>query len=457
MTAIAEIPTTEAKHSAAELYEFVQRQARARPLMLDVSPEGDGRQPIPVHRTGAATSLPTGLHRLLADRPYPQGRVEDSHSVYERLMATLAASGPQRFEVRSAVNPHRAYPSAHCFFAAQVFVLIGDAAWHFDSINYQLVSVTEPARDIAASVDEHSGASLVVAAHLGSIAERYQDLRWALSLCEAGHLGELLTQVGRAHGFAARNRSIDDDDALLNHLGLAADDGWIMTSAIDLGDSEPPVLASSTSSPQSRGPSLVADSDRDWESILFHRSAGQVNKGLTCVPDPLPPDSLESVGLALTEVVADTPEASDGGLDIYLVSQKAVGVEPGLYRLSDQGQWELRDSSVGMDLIQRAFHYPRSQMSVISCQAALLFVHDHEAQLAVAQPNQLRRRQVELGAAAQSAGFAMSAVGGFLRPARSFDPDLISHELGLPPGQLPGYLALLGVGRYRDLVLDVRP
>ena len=457
MTSIAEIPVAEAEHSAAELYEFVQRQARARPLMIDDSPDGDGRQSLRVRPAGPATSLPAGLHRLLSDRPYPHGHVEESHPIHERVMATLAASGPQRFEVRSAVNPHRAYPSAHCFFAAQVFVLIGDSAWHFDSVNHQLIQVTEPPSDFIDSVKAHGGASLVVAAHLGSIAERYRELRWALSLCEAGHLGELLTQVGRAHGFSVRNRSINDDDALLDHLGLAAADGWMMTGVIDLGDSDPAVLETSTGSPQQRGPSPVADSDRDWESILFHRSAGQVNKGLTCVPDPLPPGSLESVGRALSEVVGVTPEASEGGLDIYLVSQNAAEVEPGLYRLSDRGRWELRESSGGMDVIQRAFHYPVTQMSVISCQAALFFVHDHEAQLKVSQPNQLRRCQVELGAAAQSAGFAMSAVDGFLRPARSFNPDLISHEFKLPSGQLPGYLALLGVGRYRDLVLDVRP
>ncbi|MEU3307659.1 hypothetical protein [Nocardiopsis sp. NPDC006832] len=441
--------------TADGLLTFALRQAR--PGQLDIAPEGDGRTPVPVRPTGRAVDLPRGLHRLLSGAAYPNGTVPEATPVLRRVLGTIAASGPQRFEVRSAVNPHRAYPASHCFYTAQVFLLTDGAAWHYDVAGHRLWPVGPgPVGDLERELDGTGGAALAVIVHVPSLPLRYRELRWALSLCEAGHLTELLAEVGHAHGLPVREYPCDGE-ALFERLGLDPGDGWIQVGVVGLGTrSTPPEGAAGPV--RERGRSGVAASTSNWAEVLFERSAGRANKGFGAAPGPLPEGVAEAIGPALEQALGPAPRTPDrGGADVLLLAQRVPGLDPGCYRVRPGLSPERLGPGPGMEAVQRAYSYPPTQMDVAGCPAALLFVHDFEAQVAVGGEPLMREAQRQLGAAAQAVGMAMTALGVFLRPARSFDPDLLAAAFGLPEARLPSYLALLGVNRYTDLLLDVRP
>lgn len=464
-----------------DLLAFAETQAR--PLRLAIPPDGDDATPAPVRRAGAATPLPAGLHRLLDDVPYPRATVDERVPLATRVLGVLAGAGPQRFEARSAVNPHRGYPAAHCFFACEIFLRAGDAAWHYDPVGHRLVPVAGTgAADPAGAISRQGGAVLAVLAHLGGIPSRYRELRWALALCEAGHLTEQLALVAGAHRLAAAVRHDFPDAALLADLGCDPAQDWIPASVLEVGSArldltgaaEPPDTPATTDtalavdragwSTAPAGPATPKGLPEpaggaaalSWSELLFQRSAGRCNKGFTAAPGPLPPGAVADVARALTGTLGGQPEPERGGIQPILIVDRAGGLAPGSYLPDADGTLRRIGDGPGMAAVQRAFSYPMTEMSVLSCPAAVVFVVDHAGQLA-AGARRLRTAQLELGAAAQAAGFAITPHGGFLRPARSFDPDSLATELGLPPGRIPGYLALLGVNRFTDLLLDVRP
>ncbi|MDT0301905.1 nitroreductase family protein [Streptomonospora wellingtoniae] len=476
------------------LLAFAERQAR--PMRLGIDTDGDDRAPVPVRPPGGAVAdvaLPGGLHRDIGAAPYPRGRAPDGLPTHRRVFGVLAASGVQRFEVRSAVNPHRGYPAAHCFFAAQTFLLSGGAAWHFDTAGHRLRGVGDaaagPARAPAPeSIDAAGGAVLAVLCHPRSIPSRYRELRWALALCEAGHLAELLVQLARAYGLAVRVCRDFPDRAVLAAAGGGAE--WMPACLVELGaaraadalpvaeaDAEPgagpapedPALAvdrrawsGAPPSPADRtrpAPRPGAGTGRSWSRVVFERSSGHGNKGFTASPAPLAAAALDDAAAALADALGDQPGLGAGGIRTLLLAGRVAGRERGLYEIDRAGWTHALEagSEPGLGAVQRAFSYPLTQMSLTSCAAALVFTMDQRAQLARGGPRRLRTAQLDLGAAAQAAGLALSAHGAFLRPARSFDPDLLAADLRLPDDQLPGYIALVGVSRFTDLLLDVRP
>ncbi|GAB3996732.1 hypothetical protein GCM10029992_17650 [Glycomyces albus] len=315
---ILEAPLAGSRQTREQLLAFAERQAR--PLLLRIPTDGDDRERIPVPANGTPVPLPANLHRMLERTPYPRGRVSTETTVPHRIMGTIAASAPQRFEVRSAVNPHRAYPAAHCFYSAQIFLLAADAAWHYDAAAHRLVPV-------AGGGDlEHAlrhGAELAVVSHLGSIPTRYRELRWSLSLCEAGHLLELLARAGAAHRLSARTRRESPDAPLLERLGLRAEDGWIPAGVVELDpDTSTPDLA-----PEPDAPGM------SWAEVLFERTAGRANKGFGPAPVPLSAEAVDAVLGAIDEATDGLEPAADGGVDLFLTVRDATGLEPGCHRL----------------------------------------------------------------------------------------------------------------------------
>ncbi|MCC3765524.1 hypothetical protein K3N28_20900 [Glycomyces sp. TRM65418] len=414
----------------------------ARPLLLDIATDGDDRVRVPVEPTGPAVPLPAGLHRMLEDAAYPGGGVDSATPLRQRVLGTIAASAPQRFEVRSAVNPHRAYPAAHCFFSAQVFLLAAGGAWHYDAAGHRLWPVSDHA-DLDAALE--GGARLAVISHLGSIPTRYRELRWSLSLCEAGHLSELLAQAAHAHGLPVRLRHDLPDAPLLDRLGLRAADGWIPAAVIELGEA----------ADRPHRPAPAHRTGMSWSEVLFERSAGRANKGYTPAPVPLPAEAMAAVLRAVAETTAAVPTAAEGGIDFVLIARQVDGFEPGCYRL-EPGRPPRPVAGPDMAAVQRSFSYPPEQMAVSGCPAALLMICDHDAAIRAGGERGLRALQLQMGATAQAAGMSITPHRGFLRPARSFDPDPLAADLGLPSTQLPIYLALMGASRFIDLLLDVR-
>ncbi|WP_026928615.1 hypothetical protein [Glycomyces tenuis] len=427
--------------SDERLLAFAERQAR--PLLLGIPADGDDRVPVPVEATGPDVPLPPGLHRMLDSAPYPRGRVDSDVPVRTRVLGTIAAAAPQRFEVRSAVNPHRAYPAAHCFYSAQLFLLTAGGAWHYDASGHLLRPV---AGDAELDRELDGPASLAVVCHLGSVPTRYRELRWSLSLCEAGHLLELLAQVGSAHRLAVRTRRDLPDAALLDRLGLRARDGWTPAGAVELdapgeGGARPPAA----------GP----DTGMSWAQVLFERSAGRANKGFSPAPVPLAATAAEALLAAIGRAADGVPSAAESGVDVVLASRDVEGLDPGCHLIED-GRARRRIAGPDMDALQRSFAYPATQMSIAGCPAALLMITDHAAAVREGGERGLRLLQLRLGAIAQAAGMALTPHGGFLRPARSFDPDPLAAALRLEPTRLPAYVAPLGVNRFTDLLLDVR-
>lgn len=423
--------------TSEQLLAFAERQAR--PLLLRIPTDGDDRERVPVRPTGAPVPLPPNLHRLLESVPYPNGRVAPQTPVPYRVLGTIAAAAPQRFEVRSAVNPHRAYPAAHCFYSAQLFLLADEGAWHYDAAGHRLLPVSGRA-DLDRALER--GVELAVVCHLGGIPTRYRELRWSLSLCEAGHLLELLARAGAAHRLSARTDRAFADARLLDRIGLRAEDGWIPAGLIGLDED-----AEAAGEAPGPGPS--------WAEVLFERSAGRANKGFAPAPVPLPAEALEAVLRAVDETAAEAGPAAEGGVDVVLIARDAAGLEPGGYLL-EPGRPPRPVPAPDMGLVQRHFSYPPTQMAISGCPAALVMIGDHEAAIRSGGERGLRELQLRLGAVAQAAGMAITPHGGFLRPVRSFDPEPLAEALELPPTRLPVYLALMGANRFTDLLLDVR-
>ncbi|GAA4955063.1 hypothetical protein GCM10023224_45730 [Streptomonospora halophila] len=488
----APAPGTDRGWDDDRLLAFAELQAR--PMRLGIDTDGDDRAPVPVRPPAGAdadVALPGGLHRDIGEAAYPRGRAADGLPAHRRVFGVLAASGVQRFEVRSAVNPHRGYPAAHCFFAAQTFLLSGGAAWHFDTAGHRLRAVggaADPAQaPTPEAIDAAGGAVLAVLCHPRSIPSRYRELRWALALCEAGHLAELLVQLARAYGLPVRVCRDFPDRAVIAAIGGGAE--WMPACLVELGAAraadalpvaeaaepaaEPapgdPVLAvdrrawsGAPPSPADRTrpePRAGAGTGRSWSRVVFERSSGHGNKGFTASPVPLAEAALDDAAAALADALGGQRGLGAGGIRTLLLADRVAGRARGLYEIDRTGRTHPLEAepAPGLGAVQRAFSYPLTQMSVTSCAAALVFTMDQRAQLASGGARRLRTAQLDLGAAAQAAGLALSAHGAFLRPARSFDPDLLAADLRLPDDQLPGYIALVGVSRFTDLLLDVRP
>ncbi|KII00239.1 hypothetical protein LP52_02720 [Streptomonospora alba] len=500
-------PAPASDWSDEQLLAFADLQAR--PMRLGISTEGDDRAPVPVRPLpGPGVPLPGGLHRDLdaaADDDaaraaaavtdtgtvaYPHGRAAPDLPLHRRVLGVLAASGIQRFEARSAVNPHRGYPAAHCFYTAHTFLLADRAGWHFDTAGHRLRPVAaapEGTPGPADAVTAAGGAVLAIMCHPRSIPSRYRELRWALALCEAGHLAELLVQSARAYGLPVRLCRDFPDRAVAAAAGVDAGE-WMPACLVELGaaraedalpsadpDPDPgaapqdPVLAADRRAWGAAPPASLdrtacdprprpgAGTGRSWARVVFERSSGHGNKGFTASPAPLAGAALDDAAAALADALGAQSALGDGGIRTLLLADRIAERAPGLYEIDRAGRARLLGAGPGLAAVQRAFSYPLSQMSVTSCAAALVFTMDQHAQLIRRGPRRLRTAQLDLGAAAQAAGLALSAHGAFLRPARSFDPDLLAAELELPDDQLPGYIALLGTSRFTDLFLDVRP
>lgn len=475
----------------ARLLEFVERQAR--PAALGIELDGDGRVPVPVH-DGVAQPLPETRRRLLDHPAWPHCSIPEETPCSGRVLSLLGSCCVQRYESRSAVNPHRGYAAAHCFFSAHVFLLAGGNVWHLDTTGESLreVAALGPRVSPDSAIDFNGGAVLAVLVHPGSIPPRYRELRWALGLCEAGHLTELLVQVGRALGLAPRQRTDFDDAELLTAIGAEAGDEWIPAGLVELGAArtrdelsarpgdlhpghhESPCHDSVVAFDRaawSEAPGGVAV-DRShanpatttvattWADVVFERSAGRGNKGFTASPEPLGRDAVTAAMTALADTLGAQPAPAYGGIRALLLTQRVEGTPAGLHEMDARGSLRLLAAAGAgapdMRAMQRSFSYPEAQMSVRSCPAALILTTDHRGVVDAGGARRLRTAQLDLGAAAQSVGLAMTAHGGFARPARSFDPDVLAADLGLPAGELPAYIVLLGESRFTDLLLDLR-
>lgn len=490
------------------LRAFVHLQAR--PSRVAVALEGDGRPcaPVPQLPDDRCVPLPAGwatrqqhLTHPPRHRPGPpRATVTPDH-----VLDLVAAAAVQRLEPRSAVNPHRAYPAAHCFFAATVFVVADGCAWAFDPVRYCLVPVRggatgvpgserpgSPAERFRAAVETAQGALLVVLAQLEGMPERYHELRWSLVLSESGHVSELLVHGARAAGLTVRTQDHFVDAELLAALG-ARSPGLVPTTVLELGDvhtgeAVARVLGGTTpigDPPRPVGlPADLAQVDRQgwyaqdparpavdrthrgsspllgsagWTEVLFHRSAGRVNKGLTARPVPLSAQAAHDAVHAVAEVLVHEPPAHLGGVTAYLVADRVTGHEQGMHVITPRGQTELVGTVDGISALQAVFSYPRAQMAVDSCPAGLVLAVDYDRLLQHRGPRQLRISQLDIGRAFQAAGLALTLHDAFLRPARSYDTDRLAALLALPSGTLPIYVGLIGQSRFVDLLMDVRP
>lgn len=493
--------------SRGELDRFVQLQAR--PAEVDIQLEGDGRPPSPVPTAPdeRCVSIPGGTAQRHSVRSYPpqpgQVPARSSHPVDPMdLLDLVACTAVQRLEPRSAVNPHRAYPAAHCFFAATVHLVSGGLAWAFDPVGHRLVPVgrhgespdtvaVDATAEFVSTVRDAGGALVIVSGQLDGVPERYHELRWSLVLTECGHLSELLVHGARVLGWQVRQQDDFADEDVLDALGLTADSGVVPTTVLELGTASTPDHvedmrrrpAAATSqhllSPSTRQllrvdqagwqqATLAAPRDRStsrggphtrsapWGQVLFERSAARVNKGLTARPGPLAADAIQDTLSSLVDALGDQPPVAEGGIAATLAVSRVDGLRPGLHRVTGQGcTWS--DARDGIALLQEVFNYPTVQMSVTSCPAAIILTGDYRACVAHGGARRLRTSQLDLGRALQAAGLALTLHDAFLRPARSFDTDRLAQRLDLPTGTLPLYVGLIGQSRFTDLLMDVRP
>ncbi|MEO6703549.1 MAG: hypothetical protein ABI140_08600 [Jatrophihabitantaceae bacterium] len=498
----AEATEVAASSVAAQVADFAHLQAR--PSLIFARP---GARPGTVGKRIAETvatiryadapavRLGQDLHAPLSQLDYPDGRGEPAADSLHTLL--VAAGGYQRHEPHNTYNAHRGYPSAQCMFPTELFLCTEAGSWHYDAAQHQLRPVgRRPVGQPPSAPGQVS--SLIIAARPGKLPEYYRELQWSLSLCEAGHLTELLLALATALGLAPRLRTDFDDQAALRRIGAEQFDGWLPAAVIELGSADlplatvaadgswqvadDPVLAidrlgwqagrtdpASTAGPV-RWPSqpgteialpAVTRPPATWAQLLFERSSGRATGGFAAAPEPMPLQPLVAALEQLRSTAASSwggPTGTASGQGILVIAEQVVGLPDGLYEwsLADAGL-RLRKPGRHLAEVQRAFFYPETVTRVSTCNFVLLQVLDYTAILAERGVRALRTSQLELGALAQAASLSMTADGGFLRPCRSFDTDRLATLAGLTGGQTVSYLCLGGRSRFTDLLLDLRP
>lgn len=473
-------------------------QLQARPRNVDIALEGDGRpaDPVPEVSDDRCVPLPAGLARRQQHLTHPPRHdAPRSEVTPDTVLAIVTAAGVQRLEPRSAVNPHRAYPAAHCFFAATVWVLADGCAWVFDPVHHRLVPTAgdalvtaDPAARFGSAVTAADGVLLVVLGQFEAMPERYHELRWSLVLTECGHLAELLIHSARASGVPVRTQDHFADADVLAASGLRGATGLVPATVIELGAADtagmvsaapvdPPVpLPAPTGAAadleevdrlgwHGTHPGMPATDRSDpgrprlrgsaaWSEVLFERSAARANKGMTARPHPLPADAAHDLVHALAEALGNQ---RPGSSTAYLVAGAIEGCPPGLHGITAGGGLIHLSQADGMGALQEVFNYPRVQMAVDSCPAGVVLTADYEQVLRHGGARALRTTQLDNGRALQAAGLALTLHDAFVRPARSYDTDRLAELLDLPDGTLPVYVGLVGQSRFTDLLMDVRP
>lgn len=428
----------------------------------------------PIRYSGAPDiPLPTGLANVLASVPYPSSR-ESAPAGLDGLTTLLqSALGFQRYEPANNYNAHRAYPSAQSLFPVEAFVVRGQQAWHYDAARHAL-------RPVGAADGDPAGqdAAIALLGRPGKLPEYYRELRWALTLCEAGHAAEVVAATAGALGYAGTVHVDFDDAGLLAAIGAESLDGWLPAAVIGLSPAAPgfppstpweapddPVLAADrlawsdavalAPSPYTATATWAGSADVTWEHVLFHRSAGHSRGGFTASPAPLARQAL-AAALAASRAAA---QRTWGGMSIRmcLAVERVEDLADGLYAWSpEDGDLDLLASGSYLAAVQDAYLYPATVTRVDTGNVALMFLVDYPAVAAKWGARGLRFSQLVMGALAQAAGLALTAHGAFLRPARSFDPDRLGEVAQCKPGETVGYLGLCGVSRLTDLMLDLR-
>jgi hypothetical protein len=479
-----------------DLLDFAERQAR--PSRLAISLDGDGRPPVPIPARAAErrVPLPDGFARRLAHLTYPPSTTRArGTATAAAVLDVVSATAVQRVEPRSAVNPHRGYPAAHCFFAATVVVLAGGSAWAFDEVDGSLVPLDEARTDAAAerfarAVEMAGGAVLLVLGEFTGVPARYQELRWSLLLSECGHLSELLVHAARTSGLDVRVQDHFADEQVLAAVGHGTD-RWTPVTAVELGRTE---LASELGRADASNVVVVAHGQRGvggdphradrlawnprdpevpavdrtlgsfvatvsmpWPDVVFERSAARSNKGFTPRLRALDREVVSAAVEALADALHHVAPASDGGLTAYLLASRVTGIVPGMHLVGRRGELTQVSTRDGMAAVQEAFSYPREEMAIGRSPAAFVITADFLRQAEAGGARGLRLGQLDQGRAMQAAGLALTVHSGFLRPVRSFDPDRLAVSLALPGRELPVYVGLVGESRFTDLLMDVRP
>lgn len=430
------------------------------------------------------TPLCIDRHQALARLPYP----DRSPLGPDALAALMAAAGFQRYEPSNNYNAHRGYPSAQCLFPVEVFLCSDQGSWLLDASRHEL----RPTMGTAGTADPSVATTLAVLGRPGKLPTYYRELQWALTLCEAGHLTELLLSVAAALGFAPRLRLDFDDAALLQRIGAEPDDPWLPAALVELGSADLTLTGTERARVEPADPVLAIDqlgwghplgtaeirsevgpgieislaepsrsSSTSWADVLFERSSGRGTGGFAAAPDRLPGSTLANAMQQLRTAARQRwyqPSGSRAGQRVLAVVERVDGLADGLYEWPLlEGPGRLRRAGRFLTGVQQAFFYPETVTRVDTCNIVLLQVLDYAAIAAARGVRGLRASQLELGALAQAAGLSMAADGAFLRPCRSFDADRLAVLAELSETETVSYLCLGGTSRFTDLLLDLRP
>jgi len=424
---------------------------------------------------------------------------------WQRFQALLSgAAGYQRYEPGNSYNPHRGHPSAQSRFPTDLFVVAGQCAWHFDPVWARLLQVggaAQPPSELPELINGGDQLAIVVAGRPTKLPSYYEELRWSLTLCETGHvLGNLLL-LGDALSLDPRLATGSPDQPLLEMLGAAPDDGWLLSSLVEFGredttftavadpwpmPADPVLLADRWAwTPAVEGPTIVAEptgadeqypsdlysqldetnlppetpSARSWAEVIFSRSSGQGYSGLTASPQPLSVnavgDVLRAMGAAATAWKSRVPTS---GMRLLIAVERVYGFSDGLYEwiLDEQRLFRVRLGGF-MGTVQHAFAYPPNVTRVDTCNAAIICSSPYSAISQRGGARGLRLSQIELGMVVQAGALAASSHDVFLRPCRSFDCDELASLLPRKGSYVPSYLCLLGKSSFDDLMLDLRP
>jgi lambda repressor-like predicted transcriptional regulator len=451
-------------------------------------------------------ALARGVTASLREAPYPltsvrAGSGPGPSAPVDALLA--GALGVQRHEPCNPYNPHGAIPSARSAFAATAFAVEGGSVWRYLPFRHEVERVG--AVPLAAGAQDRSGVVHVcLVARYAAIPSGYGELRYALSVLEAGHAVANLVMVGMALGLHSRVDLAFVDDGLLELLRLDARDGWIPCAVVTFapdadGARTAPLpfgaVVRVTASPAAEdevasvdragwidGPALgewsprrgltpaVVEGDgddaedasgHDLATVLWRRSSGRGPRGLSASFASVPSVALRRAARegARRDLLWGSV-ASDGvsaGLRFVWVTERVDGVVDGIHSYDRRtGRLETVREGRFFARLQDGFSYPPTATAITTMNVVGFAVADHPAIVAALGPRGWRLANLEMGAAMQAASLAFASAGMFARPCRSFHEYVLDDVLGVDPSETVGYELIAGVDRFSDLSLDLR-
>lgn len=453
---------------------------------------------------GAVSPLPRGTAELLADVPFPAGRVAAPPDADAALgYALVAAFGVQRREPENPFNDHRCYPSVRSKFPVHHFVADGERRRVLDLYRHALVELA----DVAGAGRRPVARQVLLAARYTRLPPLYKWFRDSLINLELGINLRALCIGLELLGWSGRLR-LPDEDAVgrLAELGLVPSWEWSLPLTVELttgpgtpvsadsADSAParpersgptaepdvtpdPVLAhvvtmnrtqTSAGPPTPLGPAIPAattgrTTGPSWADLLWRRTSGSMPQGLYGMSGrrrQLPAEAFtDAVGWLSVPPPAGLLADVAAAITCSVVVQAVDGYADGVYRVAGgRAHSHIRDTGIAARF-EEHYLYPLAPGNGCDVRhASFLWFFSMAPRQVVGRFGTAAwsAAQYACGWAAHGLCLSAAAHGLYARPVRAFSEIPTRGLLDLGPEEMIVFAVISGTPRYRGHPFDLR-